>query len=335
MRSRGLFLRLSLLATALTLVVVVLGAYVRLSDAGLGCPDWPGCYGRLTVPAGEGEVAAANAAFPERPVEMAKGWKEMVHRYVAGALGLLVFALALLAWRNRQDPHQPLAIPLLLVAVILFQALLGMWTVTWKLKPFIVMAHLLGGLATLSLLAWQTLRVVGGAGALQLPPMQRGFLVFATALLVGQIALGGWTSANYAALACNELPACTQGELWPADADFAGGFELWHGIGPDYEFGRHLSREAKVAIHLAHRGGAVVVLLALLALAAMLAGRGGFARAGGLALGAGVTLQFLLGLSNVQFSLPLGVAVAHNALAALLLVLLVALNHHAHPSRLS
>ncbi|MCS4505321.1 Heme A synthase [wastewater metagenome] len=329
------FRRLSLIATLLTLVVVVLGAYVRLSDAGLGCPDWPGCYGQISVPDAPEEIASANAAYPDRPVEAAKGWKEMVHRYVAGTLGLLVFALAVLAWRNRREPGQPLAVPLALVAVIVFQALLGMWTVTWKLKPLIVMAHLLGGLTTLSLLTWQTLRVFGGAGALRLPRGWRVALVAALALLAGQIALGGWTSANYAALACNEFPACTPGEVWPEVADFPAGFDPWHGIGPDYEYGTHLSRGAKVAIHLAHRAGAVVVFLALFGLGLALIRRGGLAAAGGAALAAGVTAQFALGVSNVLFSLPLGVAVAHNAGAAILLAVLVALNHFAHPSRLS
>ncbi|WP_435103001.1 COX15/CtaA family protein [Arhodomonas sp. AD133] len=329
------FFRLSLLATVLALGVVVLGAYVRLSDAGLGCPDWPGCYGRIGVPETPAAVADANAAYPDRPVEAAKGWKEMIHRYFAGALGLLVFALAVTAWRRRHVPGQPVVVPVLLVAVIIFQAVLGMWTVTWKLKPFIVMAHLLGGLTTLSLLAWQTLRACREGGGAGLSRRWQAILLGALLLVVGQVALGGWTSANYAALACNEFPACTLGEVWPAEADFVRGFELWHGIGPDYEYGTHLAREAKVAIHLAHRAGAVVVLVVLLAVAAGLIRHGRTVGRLGMVLAAAVVVQFLLGVGNVWFSLPLAVAVAHNAGAAILLLLLVGLNHVAQPKRQS
>jgi cytochrome c oxidase assembly protein subunit 15 len=172
-RRATVFHRLAWAALVLTFGVVVLGAYVRLSDAGLGCPDWPGCYGRqLDIPDQAQQIAEANAAYPHRPVEPAKAWKEMIHRYGAGTLGLLVLVLAALAWRNRRDPAQPVALPLVLLGLIGFQSLLGMWTVTWQLKPIVVMGHLLGGLTTLGLLAWLVLRQ-GRRDPLALNPSSR------------------------------------------------------------------------------------------------------------------------------------------------------------------
>lgn len=319
---------LSLVATLLALVVVVLGAYVRLADAGLGCPDWPGCYGHLGVPVDEQAIQAANEAYPERPVEVGKGWKEMIHRYAAGALGLLVAALAVVGWRLRHRPRPPHRLAAALLGLVTAQAILGMWTVTWNLKPLVVMAHLLGGLSVLALLWWQTLGTQASRLAAALRPVSPGLratLLIALGVLIAQIALGGWTSANYAALACNEFPTCEQGRLWP-DADFASGFQPWHGLGRDYEYATHIGHEAKVAIHLAHRVGAAVVTLVLGALVVALwrlpepAARWG---AGLLATGVGT--QLLLGVGNVVFSLPLLLAVAHNATAALLVLTLVTL----------
>jgi cytochrome c oxidase assembly protein subunit 15 len=316
-------------AAVLALVVVVLGAYVRLSDAGLGCPDWPGCYGELAVPDGAG----AAAGF-DRPLEPAKAWKEMVHRYFAGALGLLIAALGAWAWARRRRPGQQVALPLALVALVAFQALLGMWTVTWLLKPLVVTAHLLGGLATLALLVWVGLRQAG-----YLPVEEAGirpwrpWALLALGLVVAQVALGGWTSANYAALACPDFPACYQGRWWPA-TDFREAFTLWHGLGRDYE-GGILGQPARAAIHLTHRLGAVAVLLgvggfllALLRARPVPAVRGPAVAALGLLL-----LQVLLGVGNVVLGLPLAVAVAHNAGAALLVVTLVILNHALRPPR--
>lgn len=301
---------LLLLTVGLAFAVILLGAYVRLSDAGLGCPDWPGCYGRISPwHAGE-RIADAHSADPLGPVSHAKAWKEMLHRYLAGSLGLLILAIAILAWRRLPPAHRVL--PGLLLALVVFQALLGMWTVTQQLKPMIVAAHLLGGMATLALLAWLLLR----ERAAVVPPthapllLARGLLL----LVMLQIALGGWVSANYAALACPDFPTC-QGAWWPA-ADFAAGFGLLHPLGS-------LSAEALTAIHLLHRLGAVLVLAGALLLAARLAS---------IAAGASVALlaiagsQFLLGVANVLLGLPLPVAVAHNAGAAALLLCLVWIN---------
>ncbi|MDN5871410.1 MAG: COX15/CtaA family protein [Nitrococcus sp.] len=331
------FYRLSLVTAVLALCVVVLGAYVRLNDAGLGCPDWPGCYGHLTVPQSPAAVAAANAAYPKQPVEPAKGWKEMIHRYFAGTLGLLILALAIFAWRRRKAAGQPVVLPLVLVALVIFQALLGMWTVTWQLKPAIVLAHLLGGMAIVSLLWWQVLRAgrLGmRSGGLVARHWLKAALALGLVLVVAQIALGGWTSSNYAALACNQFPACHNGQIWPDNVNFEEAFVLWRGLGINYE-GGVLDAPARVAIHLTHRVGAVIVAVFTLGLAIALwrwvPGRAANWSAGVLALV--VCVQFALGVSNVLLSLPLPVAVAHNAVAALLLLTFVTLNHLIRPVR--
>lgn len=317
----GVFQKLAWAATALAFVVVVLGAWVRVSDAGLGCPDWPGCYGQLTWPQRPAEIAHANAAFPANPYDAAKAWREMVHRYAAGTLGVLVLVLAVIAWRRRREPGQPVGAPLALLALIVFQALLGMWTVLWKLHPVIVMGHLLGGFATVSLLLWTAL------AARRRPyrnpvRLARGWVVAALVVLGVQVVLGGWTSANYAGLACPDFPTC-QGQWWPR-ADFSAGFDFIHPVGVDYEFGV-LDLAARTAIHMTHRLGAIVTVLALLALAAALAWR---RRPGWAALVAGlVLLQAGLGIANVLLRLPLPVAVGHNAVAAALVLTLVALLH--------
>lgn len=334
------FYRLSLLTAVLALGVVVLGAYVRLSDAGLGCPDWPGCYGHLVVPESEAAVANANAAYPDRPLEAAKGWKEMIHRYFAGTLGLLIFALAIVAWRKRNVSGHPLVMPLLLVGLVIFQAMLGMWTVTWQLKPAVVLAHLLGGLTIVSLLWWQALRMrrLGTNSSPPLAPRHwlKAALALGLVLVVAQIALGGWTSSNYAALACNQFPACENGQIWPNNTNFQEAFVLWRGLGINYEYGV-LDAPARIAIHLAHRLGAVIVAIFTLGLAFALwrwvPGRAAKWSAAILALL--VTVQFVLGVSNVLLSLPLPVAVAHNAVAALLLLTFVTLNHLIRPVRAS
>jgi len=321
------FRRLALLGTLLALCVVVLGAWVRLSDAGLGCPDWPGCYGQLTVPSEESAIREANAAFPERPLEPVKALREMVHRYFAGVLGLLVLALAVLAWRNRREPGQPLRLPVFLLGLIIAQALLGMYTVTLLLKPVIVLAHLLGGLATLGLLAWLAMpspaRVTDSTNV-------RMLAVTGLFIVVIQIALGGWTSANYAALACPDFPTC-QTQWWPP-ADFGEGFVLWRGLGVDYE-GGVLDNAARVAIHLTHRIGALVTSVFLVALSVMLLLRRGepLLRLSGGFIAAILAIQILVGVLMVVGGLPLTLATTHNGVAALLLLAIIGLNRAAWP----
>lgn len=308
---------LLLAAACLAFAVVVLGAYVRLSDAGLGCPDWPGCYGHVTPWHAQERIEAALAVHPDGPVSHAKAWKEMVHRYLAGSLGLFILAIAVQSWRIHPPDRRWL--PSALLVLVIFQALLGMWTVTEQLRPMVVASHLLGGMSTLALLGWLAMRDREGSGRRladatgDIPVgLARGLLV----LVAIQIALGGWVSANYAALACPDLPTC-QGAWWPA-TDFAATFGLGHALGG-------LSVEALTTIHLAHRLGAVLVLSGGLLLGYRLLRAPEGAKRGVLLLAA-VLAQCLLGIGNVALSLPLPVAVAHNAGAAALLLVLVWIN---------
>jgi heme a synthase len=314
------FQRLARIGAVLALAVVMLGAYVRLSDAGLGCPDWPGCYGRLVVPHPATSAEELGLEYT-RPLEAGKAWREMIHRYLASSLGIICLALAVIAWRSRRDPAQPKFVPAALVALIIFQGLLGMWTVTLLLKPIVVVAHLLGGIATLALLAslgnWRSTRFPSPTPAL------RALGLAAAAALVLQISLGGWTSSNYAALACPDFPTC-QTQWWPAIADFKEAFVLWRGIGIDYE-GGVLDHPARVAIHFTHRLGAVLAAL-LIALLGFRLVRETATRADGAAVLAVLALQLCLGVSIVWFGVPLGVAVLHNGVAALLLLAVINAN---------
>lgn len=324
-----LFRRLCLLGTAVALCVVVLGAWVRLGDAGLGCPDWPGCYGHLTVGQAVENADTANAAFPGRPLEAEKALKEMIHRYLASALGLLIIAIAVVAWRNRRDPAQPLRLPGFLVLLVIFQGLLGMWTVTLLLKPAIVSAHLVGGLTTMSLLWWLSLRVdrtTRPSGERQL----RTWAVAGLVVLAIQILLGGWTSSNYAALACPDFPTC-QKSFWP-DMDFKDAFVLWRGLGIDYE-GGVLDHPARVAIHYTHRlwGVITAIVLGLIAWRAISAGRSRAVRMAGMAVAVVLAAQWVLGPVMVLNALPLALATAHNAVAAVLLLSVLALLRFLRP----
>ena len=293
---------LCVVAVVLAFIVVVMGAYVRLSDAGLGCPDWPFCYGK-PVPA---DIADSHA--------LAKAWKEMGHRYLAGTLGLLIVALAIAAWRLRRSASLAASI----VAVVIVQATLGAWTVTMLLKPAIVTAHLVGGMTTLSLLAWLALSQWPHA---QAPEMRGARLLSAVALtaVAIQVVLGGWVSANYAALACPEYPRC------PGPMDFANAFHVVRELGQTAD-GQLLSLDALRAIHWAHRLFANVALLVVI-FAAFRAWR--LERRLALVVVALVLVQFSLGIANVALSLPLPLAAAHNAGAAALLLSLVVLNFFA------
>jgi heme a synthase len=329
MQFNKIILNLARAATVLALIVIVLGAYVRLSDAGLGCPDWPGCYGELLVP---DSVDADNHHLEVRPLEHGKAWKEMIHRYVATTLGFIILVMAVLAWSKVSLARLRFFTSALLVLVI-FQGMLGMWTVTLLLKPVIVMSHLLGGLTILSLLFWTVLRqqsqlgVFVSAGSERIKPL----VIFSLIVLILQISLGGWTSSNYAALACPDFPTC-QGVWWP-NMDFSEGFVLWRGLGIDYEGGVLLG-PAKTAIHFAHRIGAIIAFFTLLytAFKAIFSGIKQL-KLTGIAVIILLLIQVSLGIANIKFSLPLPVAVAHNGVAALLLLSLVTLLHHCLPEK--
>ncbi len=362
------FHRLAWIAVVLAFAIVVFGAFVRLSNAGLSCPDWPTCYGRAAWPVHEHEIAQANATF-ERAVESSKTWREQFHRHLAASLGLLILLLSLIAARRHRFGITSIVSAAALVAasiplyigqqytlaatlavigelillisairwtntdfsrlstitlmVVVFQAVLGMWTVTWLLKPLVVTSHLLGGLTTFALLAWLAWSSTPDAGLVQaIAPKLRRLLWIGLFLLVLQIALGGWTSSNYAALACgSDFPKCL-GQWWPAH-DFREGFVLWRGIGVDYE-GGVLDGPARVAIQLAHRLTAVAVFGHLLMVAVRMIRTPGLAF-WGIALGVLVTAQVALGIGNVLHGLPLWVATAHTAGAALLLFVIVGL----------
>ena len=256
-------------ATLLAVCVVLLGAFTRLVDAGLGCPDWPVCYGHVLWPMGEQEIASANAAFPDTPVDSEKTWPEQVHRLFASSLGLFCIALVVVAVRQRyqeKDSGMPLKLPLFLLGLVILQGMFGMWTVTLKLWPQVVTAHLLGGFATLSLLFLLCLRLNNVQWQLEPERVQRlqrvkPVLTVALIALVLQIMLGGWTSSNYAALACPDLPTCQS--VWLPPMDFAAGFNFLQDIGPNY-LGGVMDSTARTAIHFSHRIGAVIVTIVML-----------------------------------------------------------------------
>jgi Uncharacterized protein required for cytochrome oxidase assembly len=331
---RTLFHRAVWLAFVMGLVVVVLGAYVRLSDAGLGCPDWPTCYGHLAVPDQYSDIQRANKAYPERRLEAPKAWKEMVHRYFAGILGLLIFILAALAWRRRHTTQHSVVLLLMLAALVVFQALLGMWTVTLLLKPVVVVAHLLAGIAMLALLWWLLLR----AGRYMLIPETevpqglRRWTWLGLLIVIVQLSLGGWTSANYAALACPDFPTC-QTYWWPP-MDFKEAFILWRGTGIDYE-GGVLDNDTRVTIQFGHRLGALVTLLYVgwLLFSIYAATHQRALRAVVLVTAFILIAQVCLGITNVVMSLPLPVAVTHTGGALLLVLALVTLIHVLHPPK--
>lgn len=320
MQNDKLLLTLTRVTMVFAFVVIVLGAYTRLSNAGLGCPDWPGCYGRLVVPEEQMHVEQANQLYPERPLEQGKAWKEMVHRYAAGGLGLLILTMTIISLLQQRQTGKWRLTPFLLLGLVVFQALLGMWTVTLLLKPIVVMGHLLGGMTILLVLVWQMLGLQSDTQEKSDVPLSGSLGRWAAAGLVVvylQISLGGWTSANYAALVCPDLPVC-QGSWWPS-MNFREGFIPWRGLGVDYEFGV-LDTAARTAVHVSHRMGAVITLIivSLLSLAAINQTNLAVKRAGKILLSV-LLLQFSLGVANVVFKLPIAIAVFHNGVASLLL----------------
>ena len=329
---QGVYRKLVWVTLFLTFDLILFGAFTRLTDSGLGCPDWPGCYGVSNPLAAHAEIKAAEAAQPTGPVTLQKAWIEMIHRYLAMAVGALIAALTAIAWRQRRASGAspwPATGLLLLVCV---QGAFGAWTVTLKLMPLVVTLHLLLAMCLLSALAWHGVRAAGSdfsdypqqtrIGAAPLAKMAWAVL----GLLFVQIALGGWVSTNYAVLACQDFPLCN-GALVPGNADFASGFELLRPLGVLSD-GRPLPVEALVAIHWVHRAFAVIVTLAIITLAAALL-RTPVARADEKHLARWLLgllgLQIITGISNVVFTWPLAVAVAHNGGAAALVLVLTLL----------
>lgn len=319
-----MYRKLAWFVVVYTFVVVVVGAYVRLADAGLGCPDWPGCYGELTPHHARDDIAKAveEQGGTHGPVSMSKAWKEMFHRYIAGGLGLLILAITAIAWLKRRELGQPPALATGILGLVIFQAALGMWTVTLLLKPVIVTLHLLGGMALLALLALLALRQQAPPPLPAAVTRLRPLAVLALLVVIAQIALGGWVSTNYAALACTDFPTC-HGE-WLPQMDFRHGFQLVRELGKTAA-GTHLSYDALTAIHWSHRVGALITLLVVGLLGLLLLRDPASARLGGVLLGV-LLVQVVLGIANVLGGLPLLLAAAHNAGAAILLLTMVVIN---------
>lgn len=319
-----MFKKLIIATTFLAFAVVILGAYVRLSDAGLGCPDWPGCYGKLSPAHAHEEIAEAHAEMPHGPVSHAKAWKEMIHRYLASSLGLMTILIGGVAWAKRDQLQQGIGLPLFLIGFVILQGLFGMWTVTLKLTPIIVTLHLLGGMITLSLLVWlwqresRDIPAVRGVDAEWIKP----YASIALLMVFLQIALGGWVSSNYAALACADFPTC-HGAWLPA-MDMQHAFQLVRDLGMTAQ-GTPLPIEALTAIHWTHRVGALMTLLIVGLLVIKMLRVATLVRTAFFIVFV-LVLQLSLGIANVLLSLPLPIAVAHNAVAAILLLLLVMLN---------
>ena len=310
---------IALLGFFLALSVVGLGAWTRLVDAGLGCPDWPGCYGYAIFPMSEAEISLANELYPERKFELAKAVPEVVHRYFAGSLGLLIIGLFLYAVFSKPRNSFIVKITATMTALVLFQSLLGYFTVSLKLWPQVVSMHLLGGFATTTLIFLTYLKLreinLGQIDYFSISNSTMRFLNIAFPVLVVQIILGVWLSSNYAALACPDFPLC-KGQILP-DADYVKGLNFAQRIGPDY-LGGQLDHQSRVAIHLIHRFGALIVTLYLLFLAYLFAKERNYFISGLIA--SLLFLQLVLGVSNIVYRLPLYVAIAHN-LGALFLLL--------------
>jgi len=314
--------QLARIATALALVVILLGAWTRLKDAGLGCPDWPTCYGHIVVPNESHELEQVAASYPGQTVVAEKAWPEMIHRYFAATLGLLITAIALLAGRARQQGH-PVVLPIILFFLVCVQGAFGAWTVTMKLMPIVVTTHLLLGFTTFSLLAVLTLQLRGLMLPLAVPTWTKHLALAAGVVLFVQIALGGWTSSNYAAVSCLELPIC-QGN-WAQEANFSEAFKI-HVADRNYEFGVH-DHATRMAIHVAHRIGAMIAAVALAILAFVLIRSGdALAKLWGTVLAIFLLLQIGLGINNILLHLPLLNAVAHNGVGALLMMTTLVIN---------
>jgi len=320
--AKGVLRKLASLGIVMTFVVIVLGAYVRLNDAGLGCPDWPGCFGQVFAPSDAAELAAAAAAYPEVVVDSGKAWKEMIHRYLASSLGLVVLVMWGLSFVYRRT--LPFKLVSFLLVLICFQGALGMWTVTELLKPTIVTSHLIGGMSVLATFGYLLFSLRAGATRAPHRALNRLATAFVTVVLI-QIVLGGWTSTNYTGLHCPDFPTC-QGQ-WLPDTNFSEAFTLTAQDGVNYEGGR-LSNAASVAVHLTHRIGALVVFFTALLLT-ITAFRSGYSvhKRYALLLFSLVCAQWALGVATVLMHLPVYLATAHNGGAALLLLIAMRYKH--------
>jgi len=316
-------------ATLLALCVVVFGAYVRLMDAGLGCPDWPGCYGTLTVPESESAIEKAQSSYPNSIIDKSKAWIEMAHRYIASILGLMILSLTVLAYKNRNELKVNPLLVYGLLGLVIAQGLLGMWTVTELLMPIIVSLHLLGGMMTLGLLVYIAHRHWGSVNDILIslnPPLEK-LIRFSLVILFIQIFLGGWTSTNYAALACTDFPTC-HGEFIPP-MDFGNGFSLWRELGLTAQ-GDTLTLQALQAIQWVHRIGAFIFVSYFLYMIYFMSKFRSCNLYRNL-LAIVVIFQFIIGVLNLLLHLPLALATMHNLGAALLVIITVIINSRITP----
>lgn len=320
-------IRFAFLVCLLAWIVIMLGAYTRLKDAGLGCPDWPGCYGQITVPQTTQQLTAAKSAYPHQPVEAAKAWPEMVHRYVVGALGVFILVLSVVTYRKRHEDKTVFALSLATIGVVIFQALLGKWTVTMRLLPTVVMGHLLGGFTLLALLWLIFLRLSEFGSHVNPRDIKlKEWGLLGLALIIVQIILGGWTSSNYAALICPDFPLC-RGHLIPP-LDFKQAFNFFVPIGQNFQ-GGVLGEPARMTIQFMHRLGALAVFLYVgwFSIRCVLA-KTFTIRCLGAGLLAMLVIQVIFGVLNVELMLPIFVAVAHNTIAATLLLCMISLLYY-------
>lgn len=311
-RIRTRYRRLVFLTWFLTLDLIMFGAFVRLTDSGLGCPDWPGCYGNLSPVGASDHIRQALEVMPYGPVSFFKAWIEMAHRYIGAILGMLIIAIAWMAWRWRRELGHKATLAIVTLIAVCIQGAFGAWTVTLRLMPIIVTAHLLGGMIVLSLMTWLAAREKRHSLLHHEATRWTPWMVIGLALLFIQIALGGWVSTNYAALACMDFPTC-HGQWFPP-MDFQSGFSLVRGLGV-LPSGEIISQQALTAIHWVHRNFAVIVFVFLGALALRMRAEPGLRGPATLIL---VLLgaQLLTGLTTIFFQWPLIIAVLHNGGAA-------------------
>lgn len=327
--------KLAWVTVFLTFDLVMFGAFTRLTDSGLGCPDWPGCYGEANPFLAHDQIKAAQAAMPTGPVTVAKAWIEMIHRYLAMAVGVLIITLLIVAWRKwrqsaKRDARFAPGFPLFLLGFVCLQGAFGAWTVTLKLQPVIVTMHLLLGIGLLGLLTWHACRQNPAMHApLSADSLMRGWAALALLVVFMQVALGGWVSTNYAALACQDFPLC-HGQ-WLPQMDAHNGFHLWRELGKTAS-GEYLSVDALTAIHWTHRSFALIVTLVVGFTALRAIRNAELVRPGKLILLV-LGLQLATGISTIFLRWPLALAVLHNGGAALLVVLLVVLNFRARSGR--
>ena len=317
---------ISLLASLFTLVVISVGAWVRLTHAGLGCPDWPCCYGILGTPTSDIELAEAKKLYPDAVIDTGKAWREMLHRYLAGTLGIFIFYVSYLTLKYAK--HVPKLLPISLIVLIIVQSLMGMLTVTELVKPTIVTIHLVLGITTATLLLWNSFKIYNFTIDVRVDKKLTKLIILCTFALIVQIILGGWTSTNYASLACTDFPKCSD-EWWPSNMNYSDAFTIINLPDINYELAP-LAYNAKLAIHFTHRFGALIltILFSLLFIYLFFIQSNQQIKKIGYIVLIFFVLQVTLGVFNVVYSLPISIAVLHTVNASILLMSMITLLYY-------